>query len=161
METVLKYNNLMLEKIKTEIASVSSKPRFIYTHLFMPHYPYYFDENGDRNNLTTVGNEYDQNAYKNYLIYSNKVFLQLIDTILKKSSKPPIIILLGDHGFRQFKNQRQANFHFMNLNAIYLPNRDYKLFYNGMSNVNLFRVILNSQFQQELPLLKDSCIVAQ
>ena len=37
-----------------------------------------------------------------------------------------------------------------------MPDGNNSGFYDGMSNVNQFRVLLNSQFKQKLPLLKDS-----
>ena len=156
LKTTSEYNNLMLENLNTAINISSSKPRFIYTHLFMPHYPYNFKETGEKNSFEILENEYNQTAYINYLAYSNTIFLQLIDTILHRSPKPPIIILLSDHGFKEFKTQVDPVFYFMNVNAVYLPNRKYNQFYNGMSNVNLFRAILNSEFGQHLPLLKDT-----
>jgi len=47
---------------------------------------------------------------------------------------------------------------FLNLNAIFFPGRDYSGVYPGISNVNLFRLVLNKHFGQQLPLLKDSTI---
>jgi len=90
------------------------------------------------------------------LKYSNRKLLELIDHIRKNSPRPPVIILMSDHGFRQLPEGSDQKYYFMNLNAVYLPNGNYAGFYDGMSNVNQFRVILNSQFNQKLPLLKDS-----
>ena len=68
---------------------------------------------------------------------------------------------MGDHGFREFGHETPEikKYYFMNLNSVYLPNKDYSRFYEGMSGVNQFRVILNTSFRQNLPLLKDSTIV--
>jgi len=65
---------------------------------------------------------------------------------------------MSDHGFRQLADTTAKKYYFMNLNAVYLPAGNYSGFYDGMSNVNQFRVILNAQFGQKLPLLKDSII---
>jgi hypothetical protein len=46
----------------------------------------------------------------------------------------------------------------MNLCAVFLPGCNYSGFYDGLSPVNTFRVILNSQFGQQFSLLKDSSI---
>jgi hypothetical protein len=67
-------------------------------------------------------------------------------------------MLLGDHGFREGVKKEEYNYVFMNLNAIYLPEKNYDGFYDSISNVNQFRVLLNNQFEQHLPLLKDSTI---
>jgi hypothetical protein len=63
---------------------------------------------------------------------------------------------MGDHGFREFKNKVENKYHFMTLNAVLLPDKNYSGFYKGMSHINQFRTILNSQFGQKLPLQKDS-----
>jgi len=46
----------------------------------------------------------------------------------------------------------------MNLNSILLPGKNYNGYYNGMSNINQLRILLNNEFGQKLPLLKDSTI---
>ncbi len=66
---------------------------------------------------------------------------------------------MGDHGFRHLEGNN--NGHFMNFNSIYLPDKNYSRFYDGMSLVNEFRILLNTQFNQHLPILKDSTIFLQ
>jgi hypothetical protein len=136
----------------------STQPRFIYTHLMMPHYPYFFDSSGKKNPVETLmeGEQGRKKEYIGYLQYANKKYLELIDHILAASPKPPIILFLGDHGFRHFTENVDPSYYFMNLNAVYLPNKNYRDFYPGMSTVNLFRVLFNTQFGQHLPLQKDS-----
>jgi len=100
----------------------------------------------------------DKNAYLSYLVYSNKMLLALVDHILRVSHKPPVIILMGDHGFRQFSSETDHRYYFMNLNAIHLPGKQYEGFYRGMSNVNELRILMNTLFGQHLPMKKDSTI---
>ena len=71
---------------------------------------------------------------------------------------------MSDHGFRSFEENEKVDnrYYFMTLNAVLFPTKDYSNFYDGMTNVNQFRVILNSLFHQKLPLLKDStCFLKQ
>ncbi len=63
---------------------------------------------------------------------------------------------MGDHGFRHFIKPVAMEYHFMNLNSVYLPGNNYAGFYDSISGVNQFRIILNKQFNQQFPLLKDS-----
>lgn len=154
-----RINEELYKRTMEAASEVSTQPKFVYTHLEMPHYPYYFDRNGKPNELKDLGDVEPENLknYLEYLQYANKKYLQLIDHILKQSKNPPVIFLMSDHGFREFKNDSvDHSYHFMNINAIHLPLNNYSGFYNGMSNVNHFRVFLNSQFQQQLPMLKDS-----
>jgi len=128
----------------------------------MPHPPYYYDSLGNRTseNLLTHKNYFSKSAYISYLKYTNEKLLELVDYIQSNNRRPAIIILMGDHGFRQSSDFTYLNkYQWMNLNAIFLPDKNYSAFYKGISNVNQFRVILNTEFEQILPLLKDSIIL--
>lgn len=136
----------------------NSKPKFVYTHFNMPHWPYYFDSTGiaiSPDKLTEAFKT-DKSAYIQYLKYVNRKLLYLIDQIKQKSLNPPVIILLSDHGFRQISSEENKDLYFMNLNAILLPSKDYSQFKDGISNVNEFRALLNTIFNQNLTILKDS-----
>ena len=126
----------------------------------MPHYPYYYDKNGKELPFDRLveGNQVHQNDYIGYLQYSNKKLLELIDQIKNSSAAPPIIVLMGDHGFRHFTEPVDRKYHFLNLASVYFPNQSYSELKDSSSSVNLFREILNSQFSQHLERLKDSTI---
>ena len=154
-----KVNNEQSYRSTIEISKKKSpKPKFVYTHLEMPHYPYYYDKNGKEQPFEKLEEDYQVHkpAYIEYLQYSNAKLLELIDHILKNSKEPPIIILMGDHGFRHFTEKVEDKYHFLNLTSIHLPGKNYENINDSMSGVNLFRVILNRQFKQNLPYLKDS-----
>lgn len=154
----LSHVQYLLQSTKNAANENTAAPRFIYTHLMMPHYPYFFTKEGKKNppEMALEGSQTMQAAYIGYLQYSNSKFLELIDFILSHSKKPPIIIFMGDHGFRHFTTNVDHRYYFMNLNAVYLPGRQYDGFYKGISAVNQFRIIFNNAFKQHLPLLKDS-----
>lgn len=136
----------------------TSKPKFVYTHLEMPHYPYYFDKNGNEQPFEKLEEDYQihKPAYIEYLQYANTKLLELIDHILKNSKEPPIIVLMGDHGFRHFVEDVEDKYHFLNLTSIHLPDKNYTNINDSLSGVNIFRLILNKNFGQQLQYLKDS-----
>lgn len=157
---VLENNQKQINDTYTTLKSVASGPKFVYTHLMMPHYPYYFNHKGQPYPLDSIveGNQVNKRQYVEYLQYCNKTFLNFLDSIIQHSPTPPIIVFMGDHGFRHFTEPVDRHYEFLNLNAVYLPGKDYKGFYEGMGAVNQFRVIFNTQFNQSFPLLKDSTI---
>ena len=151
-------NEKLIENLKEETSRHSLQPRFVYTHLLMPHYPYYFNSKGEMRSiefLSDMANYRNKEAYVEYLQYCNGIFLQLIDNILKHSKQPPVIIFMSDHGYR-LDDKADDKYRFMNFNTILLPSREYGSFYNGMTNINQFRTLLNVEFGQQLPILKDS-----
>jgi hypothetical protein len=158
-----KENNQKLINLTYENITVGSmQPKFIYTHLFMPHYPHVYDslgqpsnyyENQDRSSV-----QKNLNSYLQYLVYTNRVVEKMIDSIIYKTHGNSVVVLMSDHGYRGFDRINPKFLKSNNFNAIYLPSRDYGQYYDSMSNVNQFRALLNSLFRQNLPLLKDSVV---
>ena len=153
----LHNNNLFLQKVKEEARKKKDKPEFIYAHYYMPHPPYYFDSSENEMNVQSIRIE-TTSQYLQYVSYTNRQILQLADSILKNSISPPVIIIMGDHGFRKSNGTTDHTSFFRNMNAVYLPDKKYKGFYDSLSGVNQFRVLFNTLFHQSFPLLKDATI---
>lgn len=154
-------DNQKIETLLKESLDVDNrKPKFVYAHFNMPHWPYFFDSAGIQTPVDSLTETYKTNkkAYIQYLKYSNNKILNLIDEIKQKSKNPPVIMLISDHGFRQLPPDTDKKYYFMNLNSIFLPSGKYATFYDGMSNVNLLRAYLKHQFNQSWPMLPDSSI---
>ncbi len=136
----------------------SSHPKIVFTHLMMPHYPYYYDKNGNEFpfELVIEGNQYNLPNYIEYLQYSNKKLLEMVDQILKNSPTPPIIVLMGDHGFRHFRERVDTKYLFCNFVSVHLPDGNYSAFKDSLTNVNLLRTLLNTSFHQQLSYLQDT-----
>jgi hypothetical protein len=128
-------------------------PRFVYSHLLLPHFPYYYNGNGQLNPLPVLAahNLYNDSLYLEYLKYCNKYVVNLLDSIAKYSKAPPIILLMSDHGYR--KNNRYS--YHSNLVAIHLPNQNYSGYYPGLSNVNQFPILFNNVFHQRFVIQPD------
>lgn len=138
----------------------STRPQFYYTHLMMPHQPFVLDRNGK-----SVGFSYyldpdrDRGFKRGYLEnlqYCNKRVVAFVDSLVRVSPRPPVIILMGDHGFRH--PSIAPKYQFMTINAVLFPDRRYEGYYDGQSIVNQMRVLLNNRFGQKLSLLKDSTV---
>ena len=143
----------------TEAAKDSERPRFVYTHFIMPHYPYLFDRNGNQLPFEESQQDGRKDLYLEYLQYCNKRCLALVDSILKRDKTEPIIVLMSDHGFTKYDPSAiDPSYNFNNAVNIYFAGKNYSEFPDSISNVNLFRFILNKQFNQRLPFLKDSTI---
>jgi len=154
----LHFNDDVIRLTGNLASGRSRQPKFVYSHLMMPHYPYYYDSNGSPLPLEKLIKEKNNpKDYIGYLEYSNKRIIGLIDQIMASPS-PPVIILLSDHGFQNRSKGFEPKNDFANLNAVYFPNGNYRLFYDGITNVNQFRIVFNTYFGQHLRLLKDSTV---
>ncbi|MFZ9387413.1 MAG: sulfatase-like hydrolase/transferase, partial [Chitinophagaceae bacterium] len=157
-EYLLYDNNLIDSLTRHSALTRSNAPKFVYSHFLMPHPPFAFNEDGnpfyDIKRVRSFAEA--QTEYVQYLKYTNKKIISLIDYIIKFSNPKPIIMLISDHGYREIPSEFESTYSFMNLSSIYLPDGDYLNFYSSMSNVNLFRTLLNVKFGQKIPLLIDS-----
>jgi hypothetical protein len=151
----LPAENLIIVNRAKNLALDSTKHYFVYVHLLLPHFPYFYDHNGKKMPLRYANDDANKNKYLEQLRFTNKLIADCIETILRDSITAPIIIIQGDHGFRFLQNKDQLSESFSILNAYFFPDKDYSSLYGSVSPVNSFRIILNKYFGTRLNLLKD------
>lgn len=163
------HDELRRQKLNSFVAleeTVSEPgPKFVFAHIVLPHMPFLFDEKGGPVNgsLYSYMPEWaDREGYRGQVIFLQNKMIQVLDTMLKNSAKPPIIIIQGDHGAgatcefesdnpsKEFLNERMSI-----LNAYLLPGKGSEKLYSSITPVNSFRVLLNYYLQYNLPLLED------
>lgn len=153
-------NEAMLSGVLNEARKKQSQPSFTYLHLMMPHEPIAFDSTGQRITPFWARNKYTQqqldDAYLQYLVYTNNRMRAFISELKKATNGEAIIILMSDHGYRRIPVSTGLSW--QTFNAVYLPGQQYNKWYDGVTNVNQFRVLLNTAFGQQLPMLKDSLV---
>jgi hypothetical protein len=164
---IIQYNFDKLAQIPT-----LPGPKFVFAHLLVPHPPFVFDATGNPLNPNypfnfndgsdfPSGNEAYLQGYTEQLEYANQELIRLIDAILRDSETPPIIILQADHGpgmltdFNSSKNTCLKE-RFSIFAAYYLPNISPENIPNDITPVNLFRIIFNQYFQEDIPLLENA-----
>ncbi|GAA4333068.1 sulfatase-like hydrolase/transferase [Flaviaesturariibacter amylovorans] len=151
-------NDTLIALLKSEIAQPQGGRRFVYTHLLLPHSPYYYDAQGRPNSLERAYTKDDTAAYLGYLHYANGVYIDLITRIRKAATRPTVILFMSDHGYRYFDGASARPYYYSTVNAVYVPDRVKAAWKPGTSNVNQFRLLLNTCFGQQLPLLPDSLV---
>jgi hypothetical protein len=145
-----------------EIASQSNGPTYVFSHIYVPHPPFIFGPNGEHVTPGIPLNSSkwdDRKAHIDQIKFANKKLKILIDNLLESEEKP-IIILQGDTGSLFTGDFSTSSIitireRLSNLNAIYIPDEKYDLFYDGMTPVNTFRIIENTVFNGDYLLLKD------
>jgi hypothetical protein len=165
MEEEQKNNRANLQQIKNTykgLLAVAAKPHntpvFVYAHFMLPHRPYFYDSTGRLTpDSTWYYNTNEKESYLSQLKYTNTLIKNIAVHLQNTGSRPRVIIIQGDHGFRGFpKAMKQLEFN--NLNAIYFPDKQYAGLYDRISSINTFRFILHKYFNAPLPLLKDSTV---
>jgi Sulfatase len=143
---------------------------FVFAHIVAPHPPYVFGRNGEKitheipYSLSGPGRQNggpeDIKLYVDQLHYIDTLLLQTIDEILSRSDAPPIILIQGDHGPVSYVGEEEIAKSNMKeqhaiLNAYYFPEGKYDLLYPSVSPVNSFRIIFNTFFGSDYPLLQN------
>jgi hypothetical protein len=165
MQETTANNRSSLQQLKnthTNLFQLASQknntPVFVYAHFMLPHSPYLFDSTGKAMPESTWFQNQDvDELYLSQLKYTNTFIKDMVTQLQKPGSRPRVIIVQSDHGFRRFPKELN-HLEFSNLNAIYFPDRQYADLYDSISSVNTFRVILRKYFNASLPLLKDSTV---
>ena len=148
----------------TEVSQNQPSPKFIFMHVLLPHDPYVFGPNCEKEDPQGSTIE----MYLSNLSCVNKLATQAVNTVLDNSAQPPVIVIQGDEGHYAMKypyvkrtDYRQINPKTLQerariLNAYYLPGVDEsKVLYPSITPVNSFRVILDVYFGANLELLPD------
>lgn len=142
-----------LEQMETVVPEIPG-PKFVFTHLVIPHHPFVFGPNGEELNSIEAGvPEFEEYKvrYPDQVTYINQRITDIIDLILQTSSNPPVIVIQGDHGPAPFDvNERRMKI----LNVYYFPD-DAEGLHPSITPVNTFRVIFNKYFGQNYPILED------
>jgi hypothetical protein len=157
-------NNMkMIEDVLREAPVDMSTPTFTYLHLLMPHNPILRDSMGKRlrtptGELINDPPEKPEEAYLGYLVYTNKVISNFITNLKRLTQNKAVILLMSDHGSKSLGRENDA-YSFNNLHAVYLPDGDYKEWYDGVTNVNAFPLLFRTLYGLDIPLRKDSITV--
>jgi hypothetical protein len=138
------------------------KQKFVFGHILLPHSPFIFGPNGEHvtPGIPLNSSKWDERkAHVDQIKFANKKLKILIDKLLESEEKP-IIILQGDTGSLYTGDFSESSIitireRLSNLNAIYIPDEKYDLFYDGITPVNTFRIIENTIFNGDYLLLKD------
>jgi hypothetical protein len=149
-----KDTHAIIKSIKSTADTNSARaPKFVFGHLLITHQPHLFDSMG---NYKVVNNRNGFDTYLDQVRFANKVMKDIVSHIKEKNKKNTIIIVEGDHGFRDFP-KKDCSWQFPNLHAFYFPDSNYRQLYPTISPVNGFRVVFNRFFDQH-PLLKDTSV---
>ena len=155
-----------------EIPASIPGPKIVYAHILATHPPFVLDQDGSlihhhQPYSLWDGSEFKDtqdvywNGYREQVIFTNKEIIGAVDDILAKSKTPPIILLMGDHGPASLFNwsfsdpgclwERTSN-----LYALLLPgHQNDDTLYSTISPVNSFRLIFNTYFGTDFPMLED------
>ncbi len=130
-------------------------PAFTYTHLLMPHEPYFTDSVGNLKTNISEDETTEEEQFIEYLKYANLELKKIFHQI-KTQDSTALIIMMSDHGYRSYTHSADSKAAFNNLLILYSQQLNPAHLKKIHSNVNLFRMIANDFFNQNVPFLSDT-----
>jgi hypothetical protein len=126
------------------------EPLFVFAHFMIPHDPFVFLPDGS---FEFTGDQGSIIGYRNNVAFIDNHLPTTLERIIETSEVPPVIILMGDHG-PTGKNVT-PEMRMAILNAVYTDEAVKTSFYDEITPVNTFRILLNHYFGKNLELLED------
>ena len=145
-------------------------PTFVLAHLSLPHEPFLYNADCSHRDLywpVGAGLPDDEEANKAYLDQircANRKLATLVDSILVRSRRPPVILLQSDHGHGRIGhlppfeklNPYQLRERMSVFAAYLLPGVSSDSVADSVTPVNVFRLMLRHYFRADLPTLEDA-----
>jgi len=153
------YNQQLAQDLAADAAVKSAKPSFYYVHFYTPHEPFYFNKNHrllSPDSALYVSDRSLPQFYTYNLEYASRKMFEVVNAILTHKKSNAIIVLLGDHGYRNNKLTYNSPLRCANLNAVYFPDRDYRSLYDSVTSVNTVRIVMNKALGTQYQLVPDS-----
>lgn len=129
----------------------SELPRFVFAHVMTPHDPIVFRSDGslaavpecfwDECNLQDPLSEELKSALREQVEYTNGRVLEVTERIVQQSPRPPVIVVMSDHGFRHWMSDGPETFRSLLLS--YTPGHP-GLFPDNATPINVIPRILNT-----------------
>lgn len=162
-----KQRDLIFDALdKTVNLQYVDSPKFVYTHILLPHKPFIFEEDGS---LLDQDYRDDWSMYLGQHKYATVLARQLIDDILAQADpdNPPVIIFQSDHGARNINartNDEEAlvlggyledyplDYAHVIINALYLPGFDHSRLNRNIDPIDTFIVVLNHYLDADIKI---------
>jgi len=148
-------------------------PTFVYAHLLQPHFPNIFGPDGSprnpegikaalRDDMLFAGTLEDLEGYRDQVAFISSRVLDVVDRIRASSERPPIIVIMGDHGGFSLRHETRPEANYLDethgiLLACAGPADFVARLRPDVSSVNVFRALAGHLAGRTLPELEDRC----
>jgi hypothetical protein len=145
------------------------QPTFVLAHLLLPHEPFLYRADCTHRepywpaNAGMAGDRKATEAYLDEIRCTNRKLATLVDSILARSERPPVILLQSDHGHGrlgrlpdlELVGRRRLRERLAAFTAYYLPGLDPDSVGDSITPVNTMRLVLRHYLRADLPRIED------
>ncbi len=128
----------------------SPAQKFVFAHIAVPHWPFVFSEEGNYDHNWNLS---DQEGYPKNVRFIDQQITPVLEKIISNSEKPPVIILMGDHGPTGKSVAIESRI--SNLYAVFAEEEILNRLSPWSTPVNTFRLISNHFYGTNYPLVED------
>jgi hypothetical protein len=146
------------------------QPTFVLAHLVLPHEPFLYRADCTHRepywpaNAGMAGDRIATEGYLDEIRCTNRKLAALVDSILARSERPPVILLQSDHGHGrlgrlpdlQFVGRRRLRERLAAFTAYYLPGLDPERVVDSITPINAMRLVLSHYLRADLPPIEDA-----
>lgn len=165
----LDWDNAQCQRVARQIEEIRGIaerdwPVYVFAHILVPHGPYVFAPDGRCLDELEARERGAEHGYIDQIAYADAIIRDVVQALQAEGRKSPVIIIQADEGPFPERDGRvpwhEASGEELRiktgiLNAIYLPSGDYSRFRQDMTAVNTYRVVFNTVFGTEFPMLPD------
>jgi hypothetical protein len=146
------------------------RPTFVFAHLVLPHEPFLYRADCTHRepywpaNAGLVGDRKATEGYLDEIRCANRKLAALVDSILARSRRPPVILLQSDHGHGRlgrlpelkFVDRHRLRERMAVFSAYFLPGVESEALGDSITPVSAVRFVLRRYLQAALPPLEDA-----
>ncbi|WP_295805611.1 hypothetical protein [uncultured Nitratireductor sp.] len=165
----LDWDNAQCQRVARQVEEIKTigereRPVYVFAHILVPHGPYSFAADGRCLNERESAERGDRQGFVDQIAYANRLIEDIVTTLQADDRRPPIILIQADEGPFPKRDGRvpwqaaqaeKLQIKTGILNAYYFPNGDYGLLYPDITPVNSYRVLFDTYFGAEFPMLAD------
>jgi hypothetical protein len=165
----LDWDNAQCQRVASQIEKIKGlggrdKPTYVFAHFLVPHGPFNFAPDGRCLSLEDALVRGDAQGFIDQVAYANRIIEDVVSHLQADDREPPVILIQSDEGpfperdydvAWQDSPADELRIKTGILNAYYFPNGDYASLSDDITPVNSYRVLFNTYFGTDFPLLSD------
>ncbi|MCT7378425.1 LTA synthase family protein [Chelativorans salis] len=165
----LDWDNAQCQRVAPQVEEIKSigereRPVYVFAHFLVPHGPYPFTADGRCLSQKESAERGEKQGFVDQVAYANRIIRDVVTTLQADGREPPIILIQADEGPFPERGSRvpwqdapaeELRIKTGIFNAYYFPGKDYLQLTDDITPVNSYRVLFNTYFDANFPLLSD------
>jgi hypothetical protein len=165
----LDWDNAQCQRVARQVEQIKrigvrDDPVYVFAHILVPHGPFVFAPDGRCLTQREAAARGDWQGYIDQIAYADRIIEDVVATLQERDGPPPIILIQADEGPVEARDNRipwqeapseELRVKLGILNAVYFPGGDYDLLRSDVTPVNSYRMLFNTYFGTEFPILAD------